>query len=191
MQEDRKITYGIVQPGEFDINGRFLVRGKDYSNGWAKPDEFFKVSHKIELPYKRARLEPNDIILTIVGAGTGNVQIVPGWLEGANITQTTARIGIDQNKGYYKFFYYLFQSYIGKYNVNKFVKGAAQPGLNLIDIKKFDVLIPCFEEQHKIAQILSEVDAKIENGQVTKKQLKQLKKGLMQVLLTGQVRVKV
>lgn len=57
IQADRGITYGIVQPGSFDENGRYLVRGKDYSKGWVRLDEFFKVSDKVENPYKRARLE--------------------------------------------------------------------------------------------------------------------------------------
>ena len=44
-------------------------------------------------------------------------------------------------------------------------------------------------EQQKITEILSEVDAKIEKEEATKAELEQLKKGLMQVLLTGKVRV--
>jgi type I restriction enzyme S subunit len=46
-------------------------------------------------------------------------------------------------------------------------------------------------EQQKIASILSTADEKLENLQSKKSQYEQLKKGLMQKLLTGKIRVKV
>jgi len=64
-------------------------------------------------------------------------------------------------------------------------------GLNLSLVKKILLPIPPIEEQNEIENILSEVDAKIEKEKATKTELEQLKKGLMQVLLTGKVRVKV
>ena len=66
----RRITYGIVQPGEPDPTGRFMVRGQDYSFGWASPETIFRVSDAIETPYKRSRLSAGDLLLTIVGAGS-------------------------------------------------------------------------------------------------------------------------
>src|SRR5436189_1907204 len=89
VDDKRTIRYGIVQPGSFDEYGRYMVRGQDYSFGWVEPSELFKVSDEIEVKYKNARLKSGDIILTIVGAGTGTVAIVPSWLDGANCTQTT------------------------------------------------------------------------------------------------------
>ena len=46
-------------------------------------------------------------------------------------------------------------------------------------------------EQQKIASILSEVDAYVQSNQQYKEKLIKLKKGLMQKLLTGQIRVKI
>ena len=51
--------------------------------------------------------------------------------------------------------------------------------------------LPPLSEQQKIASILSGVDAYIQKNQQYKEKLKKLKKGLMQKLLTGQMRVKV
>ena len=77
------------------------------------------------------------------------------------------------------------------YLLRNFAHGTQQPGLNLDIIKKFKIVIPTnILEQQKIASILSEVDAYIQSNQQYKEKLIKLKKGLMQKLLTGQIRVK-
>ena len=53
------------------------------------------------------------------------------------------------------------------------------------------VPVPPLPEQRKIAEILSTVDKKLELERARKAKLERLKKGLMNVLLTGKVRVKV
>ena len=63
--------------------------------------------------------------------------------------------------------------------------------LSIKDLRKVNAYCPPLSEQQKIADILSEADAKIEKEQEQKAQLEQLKKGLMQQLLTGKKRVKV
>jgi len=57
-------------------------------------------------------------------------------------------------------------------------------------LQVLEIPIPLLDEQNQITEILSDFDLKIEKEQATKDQLEQLKKGLMQVLLTGKVRVK-
>lgn len=150
----RPITYGIVQPGAPDPNGRFMVRGQDYSFGWAAPEDIFRVSPQVEEPYKRARLKPGDLVVTIVGAGTGNVAEVPAFLEGANLTQTTARVAADTTKVHASFLRLVLTSIVGKTQVGLFQKGAAQPGLNLEHLKAFRILLPPMEEQAEIASMV-------------------------------------
>tara|TARA_B110000503_G_scaffold33116_1_gene53857 strand:- start:5807 stop:6967 length:1161 start_codon:yes stop_codon:yes gene_type:complete len=65
------------------------------------------------------------------------------------------------------------------------------PQLTGDKISKYLVVKPNLNEQIKIAAILSEADAKIEKEQTQKAHLEQLKKGLMQQLLTGKKRVKI
>ena len=50
--------------------------------------------------------------------------------------------------------------------------------------------LPTLDEQYKIANILSTVDCKLEVLQDKKQEYQQLKKGLMQQLLTVKMRVK-
>src|ERR1700754_3096571 len=86
VQSERKITYGIVQPGDFVSDGVPLVRGGDYSTSWVPLQSIKRVRPEIDAPYKRSKLRAGDLVVTIVGAKTGNVARVPDYLEGANIT---------------------------------------------------------------------------------------------------------
>jgi type I restriction enzyme S subunit len=59
---------------------------------------------------------------------------------------------------------------------------SGQPGINAEEYKIFEISLPCHEEQQKIANFLSGIDAKIEqvNGELVKTQ--EFKKGLLQQL---------
>lgn len=190
----RKITYGIVQPGELCPNGIFMVRGQDYSDGWTEPEKIFKVSPEIEAPYKRSRLLSGDILITIVGAGLGNTAIVPDWLNQANITQTTARIAINPDKGSNKFYKYVLESNIGKYNVKIYAKGAAQPGLNLEHVAIFRVPLLPFDEQDSIVKYLdnkiNEIDNIISKTQKQIQLLQEYRTALISEAVTGKIDVR-
>jgi type I restriction enzyme S subunit len=186
----RGIRYGIVQPGNYDPNGRYMIRGQDYSEtkGWAKPSEVFRVGSAIEERYKNARVIAGDLIMTIVGY-CGHVEIVPDWLNGANLTQTTARIAIDSRKSASVFCKYMLLSKYGEDQVNSFMKGAAQPGLNCSDIEKFLIYLPPLPEQKAIAEVFSDMDAELEKLEERREKTREMKQGMMQALLTGRVRL--
>ena len=64
------------------------------------------------------------------------------------------------------------------------------PHISSKNIREFNIPLPPLQEQKKIAEILSTVDEKLDLLQEKKKAYQAMKKGLMQQLLTGQVRVK-
>lgn len=71
-------------------------------------------------------------------------------------------------------------------------EGARNHGLLNVGVNDFfnlRVILPCIQEQEQIAEILSTVDNKLENLKEKKQYFEELKKGLMQKLLTGEVRV--
>ena len=187
IRTGRRITYGIVQPGERDESGRYMVRGQDYSFGWARPDTLFRVSDAVESPYKRARLMAGDIVMTIVGAGVGNVATVPPWLDGANITQTTARLSVDPERADPQFISAVFQSSVGRRSIELFAKGAAQPGLNLEHVRVFPVTVPPRDEQTQIASFLDRETSKIDGLVGEQRRLIELLKEKRQAVISHAV----
>lgn len=190
VDPERKVTYGIVQPGDFVAEGVPLVRGGDYSDGWVPFEQIKRVTPEIDAPYKRSKLKSDDLLITIVGANTGTIAQVPDWLDGANITQTTARIAVHQASADTGYILQCLQSHIGQNEVRKYIKGAAQPGLNLSDVEKFCIPAPTLPEQRKIAAFLSAVDTKIAQLSRKKSLLEDYKKGCMQQLFSQKIRFK-
>lgn len=186
---NRRITYGIVQPGEFDPNGILLIRGQDYISGWASQESFFKVALSRHESYRRSLTKAGDLLICIVGATTGAVAQVPGWIDEANITQTTARVVCEPNKLVARFALYVLRSELGQKQVRRYVKGSAQPGLNLQDVEMFWTPVPNTDEQRVVADILDNHVANEISASSELKKLRQLKSGLMTDLLTGRVRV--
>lgn len=188
----RPIRYGIVQPGQYDPRGRYMIRGQDYSEakGWADPQRVFRVSDRVEAKYRNARVQRGDLLMTIVGYA-GHVDMVPACFDGANITQTSARISIDPRRAVPEFCRYALQSPAGRRQVERYLKGAAQPGLNIRDVETFQICLPPADEQRVIASALSAIDADADILRVRLKKARLIKTGMMQQLLTGRVRLPV
>lgn len=190
LERSRGIRYGIVQPGDYDPSGRYMIRGQDYSEakGWADPSEVFRVSPAIEERYRNARVKAGDLIMTIVGY-CGHVEVVPDWLDGANLTQTTARIAVDSTQAVGNFCRYMLLGPVGRNQVAASLKGAAQPGLNCGDIEKFLLPMPTIPEQTAIAAVLSDMDAELAALEARRDKTCALKQAMMQELLTGRMRL--
>ncbi|MDU2489167.1 MAG: restriction endonuclease subunit S [Clostridium celatum] len=75
--------------------------------------------------------------------------------------------------------------------IRREIVGTSQLVLSLNKLKKFKINLPSIEEQNKIAEVLIEADKEIELLEKELEALKLQKKGLMQRLLTGEVRVKI
>ena len=185
----RRITYGIVQPGEFDPNGVLLIRGQDYIDGWADRDEYFRVAPSLHQSYRRSTTGAGDLLLCIVGATTGAVAQVPAWIAEANITQTTARIACEAGLLNPRFGFHFLRSWHGQTQIRRYIKGSAQPGLNLRDVELLVMPVPDAAEQVAIAQILDSSASQIDATEEGLKKLRSVKAGVMFDLLTGRVRV--
>ncbi len=86
-----------------------------------------------------------------------------------------------------------FMSFVATYTFNekmkKLLSGSVRDSLNYSDLCSIDISLPPLPEQNAIAEILSTADKEIELLQRQLQQEEQKKKALMQLLLTGIVRV--
>lgn len=76
-------------------------------------------------------------------------------------------------------------------NLSKFLSGSVRDSLAFNDMKLMKIKLPSLPEQQKISEVLSLADDEINLLKNELDELKLQKKGLMQKLLTGEVRVRV
>jgi type I restriction enzyme, S subunit len=189
LEPSRGIRYGIVQPGKHNPRGCLMLRSQDYSKGWANPGDMHRVNSLLENQYRNARIRSSDLIMTIVGAGIGQVEVAPSWLDGAILSRSTARIAIDEKQAARGFINACLQSPLGKRQILNCQKEGAQPVVSCRDLAKFLVPYPSPPEQRAIAGALSDVDELIGRlDQLTVKK-RDLKQATMQQLLTGKKRL--
>ena len=164
-----------------------VIKVKNIKGGVVLTNELLLTSPEIDKQYRRSKLLGGDILLTIRGT-TGRIAIVPDSLEGANITQDTARIRLSTNDNSKYLFYALHASKVQQ-QINLNTVGQAVKGINISEVKKLVIYHPPLPEQQKIAKILSTWDKAISTTEALIDNSKQQKKALMQQLLTGKKRL--
>lgn len=136
----------------------------------------------------RSKITAGDLLITITG-NIGRVAVVPEEIKEANINQHIAKISVSNNSLNPLFLYYWLnqESIVRYYELIK--TGLAYPQISLKQVRETRIPIPSMEEQNKIIEVLSSVDNQLKLYRAEKENLLALKKGLMQKLLTGQLRV--
>ncbi|MGD6891354.1 restriction endonuclease subunit S [Bacillus mobilis] len=81
--------------------------------------------------------------------------------------------------------------YLEFIDYEKYITGSAQPKLNQQVLRKIKVALPRIEEQKMLSRSMSAIANKLQKEEEKLLQLQVIKKGLMQSLLTGRVRVKI
>ena len=148
------------------------IKTKELNNGY-----IFESEEKItEEAIKRssAKLLPvNTILLAMYGATVGELGILGKEMA---CNQACCALIIDPKKADYRFIFYLLRLY--KKEIQSLATGAAQQNLSAKIIKEFSFYIPNLEKQKKIADILSELDKKIDLNTQINQTLEQIAQAL-------------
>ena len=126
--------------------------------------------------------EFNGSSLTVVGRGIG---VGTAFTKNGSYGAIGRLLVLFPQKGIEPHFY---TEYIN-FKIKIFSESSGIPQLTGAQIKNYKCPIPPLEVQKQISEILSTVDKKLENLKEKKLFFEELKKGLMQKLLTGEVRV--
>ena len=168
-------------------NYAYFVRATDLE----KKDYINSVKYVDKESYKflsKTSLNGGELLIAKRGQ-IGKVYLMPNLDKKATLAPNLYLIKLDNEKTNNKYVYYYFISSIGQ---KRLISNSASTTLGAIykdDVKKIKMVLPYIKEQEKIVLILSEIDEKIDGYENRREKLEELKKGLMQQLLTGRIRV--
>ncbi len=167
----RPITYGIVQCGPDFPGGVPYIRPADMEDeaGIPNPDDLLRTDPEIAFNYRRSTVRPSDIVLSI-GPSFGKVMIVPNELDGANLTQGTARVAPDAHHDS-RFIFWALRSTFCKQQWEALVSGATFRALNLGPLAETLVPDPKLAEQQAIAAYLDRETGRVDRLVAKKREL--------------------
>jgi len=129
----------------------------------------------------------NSIVIALAGQGKTRGTVALTKIELCT-NQSLCAITPNNKICYYEYLYHYLDSQYLELRLLSSGDGS-RGGLNLQIINSLFILLPPLAEQEAIAEILSDADREIELLEARLETEKQKKRGLMQVLLTGAVRV--
>ncbi|WP_414569527.1 restriction endonuclease subunit S [Nostoc sp. CCY 9925] len=144
---DTKISYGVLKPRFVESNFK-LVRIQNFEDPFLDIDSCEGIAEEQFLEYQRSECCEGDILIAI-GGYVGRAAIIPKLSSvRLNINQHIARFRPNTTK---KFDFYFLLSYlissIGYRQLNRYVSGAVQAGINLEDLREIPIPTPIIHAQ--------------------------------------------
>ncbi len=160
---NRKIGYGIVQPGQSVSDGVPIIKVNNLIAGLHSKNELDVTTKENDEKYSRTRLEGGELIVSVVGT-VGKTAIVPKKFQGCNLVRAVAMIDIREN-WLAKWVKYYIDSPAGQAYIGQNLNTTVQATLNIKTL--VDMPIPFLKENEmrKIVAILEAIDKKIECNQ--------------------------
>lgn len=175
--EERK--YPILRMSNIGLGGKFQYSPEN--SRYCPPEEYESLS-KFHVKYGDVIMAMTDVTpgKELIGAST-IVNIDRNFVLNQRVGLLRFKKDIIENK----FFAYWTNGDAFKKYAKDNSGASAQANLGTSDIKSAPIVLPTLSEQKKIAEILTLVDRVIELTEIEIEKLKNLKKGMMQDLLTN------
>jgi type I restriction enzyme, S subunit len=158
MEPNRTITYGILKTGEPTEDGIPTVRGGDIKNFGVQLDRLKRVHPSIHAEYQRTHLTGGEVLVAIRGT-VGNTAVAQPKLAGCNISREVAMVPVSEGIAP-EFIAYLLGSPTGQRIMSGHVKGIAQRGINLKDLRELPTPVPPLNEQRRIVAKIEDLSAR-------------------------------
>ncbi len=191
-RDGTSITYGIVQAGPHVEGGIPYIKTSDMSGESLPLEGYSRTSSEIDQSYSRSKVFFGDLVIAI-RASVGKCLSLPEELDGANLTQGTAKIspgeGVERD-----YLLNLINSAGLQVYFDSMAKGATFKEITLDMLRRTPVLIPPLAEQRDIARYLATELKSFQNLlQETEKAISLLKErrtALISAAVTGQIDVR-
>lgn len=147
------------------------------------------VCYEEDLKLKRFMVVSGDVLIAMSGATTGKVGRYYGE-DFCYLNQRVGRFDVDPQQASSDFLFHFLRESTTQTLLLATAAGGAQPNISSGNIESIRLRVPPLNEQTKIAEILSVLDSKLEGLKSKEMHYENIKRGLMQKLLTGKWRVK-
>ena len=124
-------------------------------------------------------IKKGDLLIAMSGATTGKVAVYD-FKQNSYLNQRVGLFKKVSDKLYYPFLVQYTLSDSFKRELQKTLVAGAQPNISKKEIESFNIDLPTFEEQEKIANLLSNIDLKINTMKNQINDISEFKKGLLQ-----------
>lgn len=192
VREGTSITYGIVQAGPEVDDGVPYIRTSDMSGDALPLTGYPKTSPEIDASYARSKVRAGDLVISI-RASVGKCLPVPPELDGANLTQGTAKIA-PSSKALAEFMLPFIGSSSVQLHLDSKAKGATFKEITLETLRKTPFLVPPVSEQEEIGRWVDresqQFQALIEAAEQAQALLRERRTALISAAVTGQIDVR-
>jgi type I restriction enzyme S subunit len=182
-----EISYGIVQCGPHVEGGIPYIRVSDMEGPVLNRDRMLCTSIQIASRFRRSEVRHGDIVYALRGR-LGDVRVVPAELDGANLTQGTARIS-PSNIVQSTFLFWALQNPEVVLRACSESKGTTFMEITLSDLRQIKLALPPQIEQSRISLILSDFEESLTALDLEIEKKRNVKQAAMQELLTGKRRL--
>lgn len=157
---NRKIGYGIVQPGASVSNGVPVIKVNNIISGLKNVNELETTTTENDAKYKRTKLIGGELVISVVGT-IGKTAIVPISFAGCNLVRATCLIDI-KDELLTSWVKYYIDSPKGQHYIHENLNTTVQPTLNVKSL--VDMPIPMYSPEYMrdAVSILKSLDDKIE-----------------------------
>jgi len=153
---ERGISYGVVQRGDHDAGGIPLIRIGDILSGRIEVGQLVKCSSSITSKYRRTVLHGGELVISIRGT-VGRTAQVPVELRGGNVSREIALVPL-KPQIVTEFVLALLRTDAVFRRLAEDVRGVAQRGINLRDLRELVVIQPPRDRQQHFADIVEAVE---------------------------------
>ena len=165
----------------FDVS--LVVRMSDFNGGYVDISRCKRIHKDKTEGLEKFKLNQVDILVAMSGATVGKLGRVPATLSELYLNQRVGCLQPTQCSG--EFLWQLVNTPLFQTAVLGAATGNAQPNISSKELEKIQLVLPPEEEQQRISEILSSVDASIQATQAVIEQAERVKRGFVRERILG------